>query len=183
MMHDQHHLQRSISYRCPKSNRVKQFHLVPFAGECSQVSNKSFSHEDRKLLLIIRDGKPFVISDKDYIRHAASTGKSISEIQVSLLRWQLKIVIQALTYCQLDPAFMKMLAFGEEVERLTHLAAVLCTSGIASCKLESINLVNQKQSYMIKAANHVPRRVTKVVVSVSALPGFKDEYMTETSYW
>ena len=147
MMIDQHHLQRTVSYRCPKSHRVKQFHLVPFAGESSAVAHKSFSNEDRKLLHIIKSGKPFVISDKDHLRYS-SASKNPCEWQAALVRWQLKIIIQAMThYFRNDQPSLKMIAFGDEVERLTHLAAVLTTSGIAQCKLESINLVNNKSIF------------------------------------
>ena len=83
-----------------------------------------FDDHDRKILRVIRSGAAFVICAKDFARFQGPMGHG--DAIEGLMWWHLRIITQSLLYGRpKDTPTLKILAFGDEVERLCHIVALL----------------------------------------------------------
>ena len=113
-----------------------------------------------------------------------------------LMWWHLKIITQSLLYGRAkDAPTLKILAFGDEVERLCHIVALLETSGMVKSKIDQMQMLPHRYNYQAqtkpigggcnsvgRASRDNPRKIVKLIVMIEATPQFFDEFLEETRY-
>ena len=125
------YIQKTIEY-----SQGEVFHCIPHVHSKVALKQNLFSTEDKSIIEKVVKTNAFVVSDKDYKRFEFN--------QQKLVTWQIKIITQLLVHFK---SSLKILAYNEEVERLSYLAAILTTCGFADqvgfhCQ-EIVNIKNQ----------------------------------------
>ena len=99
------------------------------------LAKSMFDNHDKKMLYLIRHGKPLVITAQDQNKyHFGSREQTVEK----MVKWFIKMIVHSLVYSNHPEPSVKMVAFAEEVERLCHIAAVVETSGIGHVEVEQM---------------------------------------------
>lgn len=124
-------LNYSILSELDKKKFTESVHCIPkYDSKISKVHDL-FSAEDKSIIERINRDDKFLICDKDF--------KRFEQSQQTLFQWQLKIITQMFVYFK---PTIKLIAFDEEMERLSYLVAVLTSTGFA--KVQDSFGVNQE---------------------------------------